>query len=116
MEQAIIKVVNEHGGLIRTDNEEYGTIYGYIYNEETYRVEEHKIIALSTLEDNRLSILIGARYVIGMAPEPILKSEEQWYLVMGFWSNVLANATLLNICETLEEYIDNMLNDEDSDE
>ena len=29
---------------------------------------------------------------------------------------VLANATLLNICETLEEYIDNMLNDEDSDE
>ena len=116
MEQAIIKIVKENGGLVRTDNtEDCDTIYGYVFNEGIDTYEERKILALATCEDNELSILLGEEYITldGMTNDEILECEE-WDTVMG--GLVLANATLLNICEILEEYIDNMLNDEDSDE
>ena len=115
MEQAIIKIVKENGGLVRTDNPKYDTIYGYIFNEEIGTYVERKILALATYEDNGLSILFGAKYetLDGMTNDEILESEE-WEPVMA--GMVIANATLLDICEKLEEYIDNMLNDEDIDE
>lgn len=118
MEQAIIKVVNENGGFVRA-TPDCEPIYGYVYNDESKRIEEYKILALTTLkENNRLSILFGNDYDLYMldsiTKDKILESEE-WY-VLGFWSDVLANATLLSICEKLEEHIDYMLDVEDMDE
>lgn len=104
MEQAIIKIVKENGGLVRTDNPQYDTIYCYIFNEGIDTYEERKILALATCEDNDLSILLGAEYTTldGMTNDEILECEE-WDTVMG--GMVLANATLLNICEILQEYV-----------
>lgn len=104
MEQAIIKIVKENGGLVRTDNPKYDTIYGYIFNEEIGTYIERKILALATCEDYELSILPGAEYTTldGMTNDEILECEE-WDTVMG--GMVLANATLLNICEILQEYV-----------
>jgi hypothetical protein len=48
-----------------------------------------------------------------MTNDDILECDE-WEPVMA--GMVIANATLLDICEKLEEYIDYMLNDEDIDE
>ena len=118
MEQAIIKVVNENGGFVRA-TPDCETMFGYVYNDESERIEERNILALTTLkENNRLSILFGNDYDLYMldsiTKDKILESEE-WY-VLGFWSDVLANATLLSICEELEEHIDYMLDVEDIDE
>ena len=118
MEQAIIKVVNENGGFVRA-TPDCETMFGYVYNDESERIEERNILALTTLkENNRLSILFGNDYDLYMldsiTKDKILESEE-WY-VLGFWSDVLANATLLSICEELEEHIDYMLEVEDMDE
>lgn len=115
MKQAIIKIVKENGGLVRTDDPKCDPIYGFIFNEEIAQYEDRKIIAIATYEDNELSILFGAEYetLDGMTNDEILESEE-WEPVM--YGMVIANATLLDICEKLEEYIDNMLNDEDIDE
>ena len=119
MEQAIIKVVNENGGFVRT-TPDCDTMFGYVYDDVSERIEERRILALTTLkENNRLSILFGNDYDMYMldsiTKDKILESKE-WYLVLGFWSDVLTNATLLNICEKLEEHIDYMLEVEDMDE
>jgi hypothetical protein len=45
-----------------------------------------------------------------------LLERKEWYLALDFWGDVLANATLLSICENLEEHIDYMLAVEDLDE
>ena len=115
MKQEIIKIVKENGGLVRTDNPKCDPIYGFIFNEEFDQYEDRKIIAIATCEDNDLSILFGSKYITldGMTNDDILECDE-WEPVMA--GMVIANATLLDICEKLEEYIDNMLNDEDIDE
>lgn len=113
MEQAIIRVVKENGGFVRT-TPDCDTMFGYVYNEEIGRYEERKILALTT-EDNELIILFGEEYetLDGMTNDEILESEE-WYTVMG--GLVFENSTLVYICQTLEEHIDYMLNVEDMDE
>lgn len=105
MEQEIVKVVKEKGGLVRTDTTENSIpICGYVFNEESGHYEEWKILALTTFEDNQLSILIGADYEIlgDMTNDEILESSE-WYGIME--GLVFATPTLACICELLEEYI-----------
>ena len=119
MEQAIIKVVNENGGFVRA-TPDCEPIYGYVYNDESERIEEYKILALTTLKDNnRLSILFGNdydMYMLDSITKDKLLERKEWYLALDFWGDVLANATLLIICENLEEHIDYMLAVEDLDE
>ena len=119
MEQAIIKVVNENGGFVRA-TPDCEPIYGYVYNDESERIEEYKILALTTLKDNnRLSILFGNdydMYMLDSITKDKLLERKEWYLALDFWGDVLANATLLSICENLEEHIDYMLAVEDLDE
>lgn len=104
MEQEIVKVVKENGGLVRTDNPKCDSIYGFIFNEESGHYEEWKILALTTFEDNELSISIGSEYVIwgDMTNDEILESSE-WYGIME--GLVFETPTLACICESLEEYI-----------
>ena len=62
MEQAIIKVVNENGGFVRA-TPDCETMFGYVYDDESKRIEERRILALTTLkENNRLCILLGNDY------------------------------------------------------
>jgi hypothetical protein len=105
IEQAIIKVVKENGGLVRTDTTENSIpICGYVFNEESGHYEEWKILALTTFEDNALSILIGEDYEIlgDMTNDKILESSEWYGVTEGL---VFAAPTLACICEFLEEYI-----------
>lgn len=118
MEQAIIRVVNENGGFVRA-TPDCEPMFGYVYNHESERIEECKILALTTLIDNNsLSVLFGNDYDLYLLEsttnDEILESEE-WYPALSLWSDVLANATLLNICEKLEEHIEYMLDVEDED-
>ena len=115
MKQTIIKIVKENGGLVRTDNPKCDPIYVFIFNEEFDQYEDRKIIAIATCEDNDLSILFGPKHITldGMTNDDILECDE-WEPVMA--GMVIANATLLDICEKLEEYIDYMLDVEDMDE
>ena len=105
MEQAIIKVVKENGGLVRTDDTENSIpICGYVFDEESGHYEEWKILALATFEDDELSILIGAEYetLDDMTNNEILESSD-WYGVMQ--GMVFATPTLACICEFLDEHI-----------
>jgi hypothetical protein len=105
IEQAIIKVVKENGGLVRTDTTENSIpICGYVFNEESGHYEEWKILALTTFEDNALSILIGLENVTldGMTNNEILECSEWYGVTEGL---VFAAPTLACICELLEEYI-----------
>lgn len=106
IEQAIIKVVKENGGLVRTDTTENSIpICGYVFNEESGHYEEWKILALTTFEDNALSILIGEDYEIlgDMTNDEILESSEWYGVTEGL---VFAAPTLACICEFLEEHLD----------
>ena len=105
MEQAVIKVVKENGGLVRTDDTENSMpICGYVFDEESGRYEEWKILALATSENDELKILIGAEYetLDDMTNDEILESND-WYGVME--GMVFATPTLACICEFLGEHI-----------
>ena len=104
MEQAIIKVVKENGGLVRTDNPDYRYICCYIFNDYNGHYEEKKILALTTLKDDGLFILFGEDYEIlgDMTNDEILESSEWCYITDDL---IFIPPTLLCICELLEEYI-----------
>lgn len=104
MEQAIIKVVKENGGLVRTDDPDYRYICCYIFNDYNGHYEEKKILALTTLKDDGLFILFGEDYEIlgDMTNDEILESSEWCYITDDL---IFIPPTLLCICELLEEYI-----------
>lgn len=107
MEQAIIKVVKENGGLVRTDDPDYRymDICCYVFNDYNGHYEEKKILALTTLKDDGLYILFGEDYEIlgDMTNDEILESSEWYGVTEGL---VFAPPTLLCICELLEEHLD----------
>lgn len=103
MQKAIVDIIDENGGLIRTDNDtDKSTIFGYVYNEEIERYEERKIIALTIFNDKELGVLFGNETLNDMTDDEILESGE-WYTIFGGF--IFANATLVYICQTLEEHI-----------
>jgi hypothetical protein len=107
MEQAIIKVVKENGGLVRTDNPDYRymDICCYVFNDYNGHYEEKKILALTTLKDDGLYILFGEDYEIlgDMTNDEILESSEWCYITDDL---IFIPPTLLCICELLEEHLD----------
>lgn len=107
MHKALVEFVKAHGNLIRTDNDdERGIIFGIVDEDNELGYQEKKINAVTTHE-NKLSVFFED--VEDLTDEE-LEEHHQWYSVMG--GMVLPNATLLALCEFLEEYVD----DEEEDE
>ena len=104
IEQAIIKVVKENGGLVRNDDPDCFSICGYVFDYDTGHYEEWKILALATSEDDELKILIGAEYetLDDMTNDEILESSDWYYITEDY---IFAPPTLLCICEFLDEHI-----------
>lgn len=104
MEQAIIKVVKENGGLVRTDDPDCFSICAYVFNNDTGHYEESKILAIATSEDDNLSVLIGEEYetLDDMTNDEILESSDCHYITEDY---IFETPTLACICEFLEEHI-----------
>ena len=106
MEQAIIKIVRENGGLVRTyDTKHKIPIYAYVFNEESMKYEEQKILAINVSEDKYLSILIGPEYVTldDMTNDEVVECSDWYDMNDGI---IFATPTLACICEFLDDYID----------
>ena len=109
MHSALVEFLKEHGGFIRTDNREgKDTMYAYIVNIGTvYETQECAILAVALFEDDQVAILPdytnGCENLEGLTDEEILASEE-WELLLG--GECIANATAYQLCESLEEYVE----------
>lgn len=117
MESKLREIVTEYGGeqkLIRTDNQkicdENGEVidwrtklYGYVFKDGLNKTVEKKILAI-TIFENELAVLFEDEYdtLDELTDEEVVELDG-WYYVIGWW--VLTNATLYNICKTINEYI-----------
>lgn len=109
MEQELCRVVANAGGLIRTDNnKDKTTIYGFTMDDYYGNNVEKKILAVTNFigieENENLGILLGHidETLEGMTDEEILELDE-WETIFG--GEILQNATLYNLCESIYEYI-----------
>ena len=90
MNQALIQLVNEAGGFIRTDEKEKDSIYGFIFCEGSLEYEERQIYAVKV--EN------GVLYV---NCDEFLE-EDAWFSIYGGYISMFS--TLYNLCEILPEY------------
>lgn len=96
MENAIIELVNNAGGCVDTSNEDFqcDTIYAYVWSEYDETYVEKRVVKVRT-DGN--SLIIKLDYALS-------EEEDCEYSIFG--GLVLINATLYNLCECIEEYID----------
>lgn len=109
MHKALAEFIGEHGGLIRTDKrEDKDTMYACVINIDTaYDTKECAILAVRLTDDGQVAILPDYTYdavnLDGLSDEEILASED-WVLLMG--GDCIINATAYQLCECLEEYVE----------
>lgn len=101
--EVITEFVNQHGGCIRTDDNECDTIYGYILNDYTERIEEVYILAVF-VQDNELYIHIS--YGENFLEDEYVPNINNGHVYSFEGDCILFNATLCNICEFIEEYVE----------
>jgi hypothetical protein len=107
-EKALVKAVNDVGGVILTDqvhNEDKDVLYGYVFDEELGTIREVYIIAVFTYKDELYIEVAYADYIyIDPTTTTVSVEDEDAYLVKG--DMVLMNATYHNLCEVLPEYLE----------
>ena len=105
MHEDVAKFLKENGGLVCTENVGCDTIYAFIYDECYGEYREYPVLAVALFEKSQVCVLIdtGQTTIEGLTDEEVLDCDE-WYSVMG--GLVLINATLLNICESIEQYVE----------
>lgn len=115
MHADLVEFLKEHNGFIRTDNyerrtlekDECDTMYAIISNGEEMENKEYPILAVALFGEDQVGILPDLTYgdttILGMTDQEVLDSEN-WERIRG--GNVLQNATLYNLCECLDEYVD----------
>lgn len=106
MHDTLAEFINEHGGIIKTDNPSHPTVYAHVYNEESEEVEEYRVLAVATFENGKqvgvLLNLDGCTTIKGMTDDEVLECTD-WVTIYG--GIVTQNSTLYNICECIEEYV-----------
>jgi hypothetical protein len=105
-EKALVKAVNDVGGVILTDqvhNEDKDVLYGYVFDEELGTIREVYIIAVFTYKDELYIQIAYADYIYIDNKIDVNIESEDAYLVKG--DMVLMNATYHNLCEILPEYL-----------
>lgn len=106
MEKQLIEIVKEHGNLIRTDQTYYtDIILGFVYDERIENYIDKKVLAIAAF-GNQLCVLLdelGAELDEDITDEELLKSDDWQPITSGM---MIVNATLLSICESISQYID----------
>ena len=107
MNDELVAYVKSKGGLIRTDNtDDKDTIYGILMDFDLAENAEYPILAVAVFENDTLAILPdltkGYTTIKDMADEELLELSE-WHTIYGGY--VLINATLYNLCESIEQYV-----------
>lgn len=111
MYDALVEMVNENGGLIRTEpNNDLSTdnIYGIVWDESPTMQKnvEHPIVAVATWENGTvLGVLFdftdGKTTWKNESDEELLEDDD-WVTIYGGY--VLPSPTLYALCETLWQY------------
>lgn len=108
MHDTLAEFINEHGGIIRTENPDNDTMYAIVYDEELEMYKEYKVLAVATFDGGKSVGVIG--HFVGdtpitfekMSDEEVLE-EDGWYTLYG--GMMMWNATLYCLCECIEEYV-----------
>ena len=92
--KALVEFVNSKGGKIDTSNDvDNDTLYAFVWDEVNERFCEKRVVEVGVSE-NILYVKVDI---------PFLDEDDIYFIFGGF---VLVNATLYNICDALEQYVD----------
>ncbi len=95
IEKALVEFVNSKGGKIDTSNDDDNdTIYAFVWDEFDERYYEKKVVEVGVYEN---SLYVTLEF-------PLSTESDASYTIFG--GLILINATLYNICDALEQYID----------
>ena len=95
IEKALVEFVNSKGGKIDTSNDDDNdTICAFVWDEFDERYYEKKVVEVGVYEN---SLYVTLEY-------PLSTESDASYTIFG--GLILINATLYNICDALEQYID----------
>lgn len=107
MIDAVTRIVKQYG-IIRTyDTKQKSPIHAYIYDYNLERVDEYKILAITTFDDCLaiLPVIEAKTYDInlnGVSDEDLLENEV-WQTVTN--GDVCLLSTMYEICSNLKEYL-----------
>lgn len=116
MNDAIVALLKEHNGLIRTDNIERivnnkpacDNIYVISMQGDDEPNTEHRVLAVALIGEEQLAVLpdlsgsSNSETINALTDDEVLESND-WEWVFGGY--VLENATLASICECIEQYV-----------
>lgn len=113
MHTAIVEVLKQHGGLIRTDNTEReiekmplcDIIYTVSMDGDYVPNTEKEVLAVSLDKEEQVCVLpdlSGYETIGGLTDQEVLDCDN-WEVINGGYT--MKNATLYNICEALEQYV-----------
>lgn len=101
--EVITNYVEKHGGCIRTDDYSRDTIYGYVYNDCSERMEEVYILAVFVQSGE---LFIQVSYGQTFLEDEFVPNIEDDDAHSVYGDTIMLNATLHNICSFIEEYVD----------
>jgi hypothetical protein len=112
MHEDIVEFLKQHNGFVRTDNTERrdeglllcGNIYTISMDGDDEPNTEKRVLAVMLDEDEQVCVLpdMGEETISGLTDQEV-KDCDNWEWINGGY--VLQNATLLSICECIEEYV-----------
>jgi hypothetical protein len=105
MQQAVLEIVQAHGGLIRTEDETKFGLYALCLNEFTGDVYDEQILAVAEFE-SCLAVLTGMteqESIVGISDEELLE-RDNWR--SAFCDSIVASATLTELCKGIMQYVE----------
>jgi hypothetical protein len=106
MYRQLVEIIKSNGGFVRTYNEDYDMILGFVLDEDLDRYIDKKVLAVKVDEDDDLCVLLGEFYEEfddDETDEQIL-GRDDWYAITG--GMMLVRPTLYNLCDCIWEYLD----------
>jgi hypothetical protein len=113
MHNAVVELLKENGGIIRTDNNERmlcgkqfcSTVYAITQKDDDEPLSEKRVLAVALIGEEQVAVLTESckgETIKGLTDQELLNLDRWEWVNGGF---VHKTATLESICECIEEYL-----------
>lgn len=104
----LIKIVQSHGGFIRTDDDNKGGMYAILMNEFTADVSDERILGVAvfgTYAPSLCVLVVGDYdYSDGELTSEDMLEDSHWLDVYG--DGIVTSATLIELCNGIYDFIE----------
>ena len=108
MYDTLIKIVQSHGGFIRTDDDNKGGMYAILMNEFTADVSDERILGVAVFGTHAPSLCIlvvgDYDYSDGEFTDEDMLEDSHWLDVYG--EGVITTPTLIELCNGIYDFIE----------